>query len=157
MYYLGLTHLITKKYAILQPNYCVSICMPILCPEIEGVICIIMAGPFDCRKCTICDPTIAYQLPVYWRDVVSTSEVRSWFKLGWGHEYAIFFLSVTSVTGQYTELVTELVTRSLYFLRLLSYFFSFLITVTSITRKRVLNSKEKIKIFLCYPYGLYGI
>jgi len=34
--------------------------MPILCPEIGGVICIIMAGSFDCRKCIICDPTIAY-------------------------------------------------------------------------------------------------
>ena len=37
-----------------------------------------------------CNPTIAYQLPVYWQDVVSTSEVRSQSKLGQGHEYAIF-------------------------------------------------------------------
>ena len=49
MYYLDLTRLITKKCAILQPNYCVSICMPISCPEIGGAICIIIAGPFDCQ------------------------------------------------------------------------------------------------------------
>ena len=35
MYYLDLTRLITKKCAILQPNYCVSICMPISCPWLE--------------------------------------------------------------------------------------------------------------------------
>ena len=70
MYYLGSTLFIA------------GICMPISYPEIGGVICIIMADPFNCQKCTICDPTIAYQLPVYWQDVVSTSEVRSWSKLG---------------------------------------------------------------------------
>ena len=38
-----------RKCTILRPNYCLfiaGICMPISCPEIGGVICIIMAGPF---------------------------------------------------------------------------------------------------------------
>ena len=86
MYYLGSTLFIA------------GICMPISYPEIGGVICIIMAGPFDCQKCTIFDPTISYLLPGYWQDVVSTSEVQSWFNLGRGSVYATF-LSVTGVTG----------------------------------------------------------
>jgi hypothetical protein len=42
-----------------------------------------------------------------------------------------------------SELVTELVTSLLSFLRLLGYFISFLISVTSDTSKRVLNFRKK--------------
>jgi hypothetical protein len=48
MYYLGSTLFIAGIYMLI--SY----------PEIGGVICIIMADPFDYQKCTICDPTIAY-------------------------------------------------------------------------------------------------
>ena len=51
--------------------------------------------------------------------------------------------------------MTQPVTCSLCFLRLLGYFIPFLITVTSVTSKRVINSKKKIKNFLCYPNAIY--
>ena len=43
------------------------------------------------RSAPFRNPTIAYLLPAYWQDVVSTFEVQSWFKSGWGNVYAIFF------------------------------------------------------------------
>ena len=42
------------------------------------------------RSALFHNPTIAYLLPVYWQDVISTSEVRSWFNLDQNNEYAIF-------------------------------------------------------------------
>ena len=44
MYYLGLTHLITKKCAIMQPNYC-QYMYAYFMSEVGDAICIIVAGP----------------------------------------------------------------------------------------------------------------
>jgi len=45
------------------------------------------------RSAPSCNPTIAFLLPVYQWDVVSTSEARSWFNLGQA-VCMLFFLSV---------------------------------------------------------------
>ena len=61
MYYLGLTQLITKKCAILQPNYCASICMPILYPWLE--VYYVLSWPAQ-KSAPSCNLTIAYLLLV---------------------------------------------------------------------------------------------
>lgn len=51
----------------------------------------------------------------------------------------------------------ELVMDLLSFLRLLSYFISFLISITSITNKRIINSRKKNQNFSMPSYDLYEI
>ena len=90
MYYLGLTHLITKKCAILQPNYCVSISVYVCRFCVRGWRCIMyyhgrpiytifeyisrsLSIVFFCAfiysRCHICPSTYQYQgslLPIFY-------------------------------------------------------------------------------------------
>ena len=58
----------------LLPIYC-RYMYAIFVSVVGGALCITMAGP--ARSAPFRNLTIAYLLPAYWQDVVSTSEVRS--------------------------------------------------------------------------------
>ena len=80
MYYRGRP----KKCTILQPDYYLfvaSICMPISCLWLEVHYVLSWPVYLIVRSAPSYNPTIAYLLPVYQWDIVSTSETRSWFKL----------------------------------------------------------------------------
>ena len=87
---------------------------------------------------------------VYWRDVVSTNEVRSWFKLGRGSVYAIF-LNVSSVLGKISP-GTLLRTTSIFVLRVWSCLIMFSMFVPSVpsvlSKNKVVGKNPKLILSL---------